>query len=441
MMKILQFLSLFGALLGLSGCPASSCADLVPPSTSSQDKNVIIVSEQVRLQVSPQKLASCEPTDEVPTPESLTVEISGPDNLPVDSQSSLGSPTTDDATIRFTPTKQGRYHVFAAFDPVGGIQQFDLYAALNRSAEAPLQMLPENCNALERTKRGGFLCDTDFVRDGAVVQRFPNARMAAAGDAVWAVSPTQIMRLADTGTTLELLASRTNSVGQAIFLLASADELVIMYGSALERITFDGTQLTSTGLTTWVPSTQPIHPPSLQAVLLRTGDQLATVVGGGSTTFGTTVIQVCPYQMQQGRFVRTSANCQLLATEVVGFEPNALWIGNGAGVLDNFTDVHRMEWTGTALVDQASLPLGNSFQLIIHTPELRNTAIPVITPFIPSIGTRSRATVPVYTPDRGILLEMLDADVPEPTATTTLLWGNTNPNSGTLHVRTRPSTP
>ncbi|MFL5346736.1 MAG: hypothetical protein ACJ8AT_18295 [Hyalangium sp.] len=440
MLKTCRFLCLLGALLGLSGCPSPGCA--VPVSSSSfQEASVIIVGEQVRLQVSPQTPATCEATEEVPTPESISVEISGPDNLPVDSQATLGSPTTDDATVRFTPTKQGRYHVFAAFDPVGGIQQFDLYSARDRSAEAPLQTLPQSCNALERTRRGGWLCDTDFLRDGAFVQRFTNARLAADGDVVWVVSPTQILRMVDTGTALQLSASRTNTVGQATFLLASAGELVILYGSAIERITFDGTQLNSTGLTSWVPSNMPINQQSLQGVLLRAGDQLATVTGGGSVNFGVPVIQVCPYQLQSGRFVRTSANCQLIATEVVGFEPNALWTGTRVSVLDTFNEVHRMEWTGTALVDQASLPLGESFKLILHKPEVRNTVIPVITPSFPSISTRSRATVPVYVPDRGILLEQLDTELPEPTASTTLLWGNTSSTSANLRVRTRPSTP
>ncbi len=441
MMKTRRFLCLLGALLGLSGCPGPGpCSVGVNPSSTPRDMSIIVVGEQVRLLVSPGIPENCDPAVDVPSPESFSVEISDPNNLPVDSQATLGTPSTSSATIRFTPTKQGRYHVFAAFDPVGGLQQFDLYAARDRSAEAPVQTLTRSYNALERTQHGGWLGDSDFLRDGGLVQQFTGSRLAAAGDVVWAVSSTRIQRLVDTGTGLELSASLTHSQGAAMFLLASANELVILHAGVLQRITFDGTQLASTGVTSWVAGNAPIGQPSLQAILLRTGDQLALVTGKMSTS-GSPFLQVCPYTLQGGRFVSSGASCQLLSTEVMGFEPNVLWTGSRFSSLDMFNDVHRMEWTGTALVDQASLPLGQSFKVTTHTPELRNTAIPVITPLFPSLDARNRATVPVYAPDRGILLELLDADIPAPSASPTLLWGAPSSSSTGSRIRIRPSTP
>jgi len=440
-MKACRIVCLLGALLGLSGCPGPDCAvSGGPPSSSAQDMSIVLVGESVRLRVSPQLPVSCDASSsvQVPSPETVSVEVSGPDNLPVDSQAKLGSPSTDSATISFTPTKQGRYHVFAAFDPVGGIQQFDLYAALDRSAEAPQQTLPQKCSALERTQRGGWLCDTDFLRDGTFVQRFSNSRLAAAGNVVWAVSPTQIQRYVDTGSTLDFSANLATPLGGALSMLASADELVTLRDGYIERVIFDGTQLVVTGRTAWVNGSAPISQPSLKALLLRMGDQLALV--SGTTSSGFTVLQVCPYTLQSGSFVRTGAACQLFSAEVMGFEPSAVWIGSRLSVLDIFNDVRRLEWTGTALVDQGSLPLGDSFKVISSSLELRNTATPVIAPSFPNINPRSRATVPVYSADRGILLEQLDPDIQEPSASPTFLWG-TPPSSTSLRVRTRPSTP
>lgn len=439
MMKTCRFLCLLGALLGLSGCPSSNCA-IAPPPESLQELSIAVVGTQVSLQVSPGIPSDCEANSVIPSPETIEVQVSDPDNQPVDSVGKLGSPTTSSATVRFTPTKQGRYHVFVGFDPVGGIQQLDLYAARDRSAEAPVQTLSQSCNALERTQHGGWLCDTDFLRNDQFVQRFTGSRLAASGDVVWAVSTTQIQRMVDTGTSLAFSASMPSTQGAAKFLLASADELVILYDTTIQRITFDGTQLTSTGVSSWVPTNSAITQSGMGALLLRTGDQLA-IVSGVATRDGSTVIQVCPYKLQDGGFVSTGASCQLFATEVVGFEPNVLWTGNRLTFTDVFTEVHRMEWTGTALVDQASLPLGSSFKVATHTPEARNTAIPVIVPSFPGLNTPNRATVLVYVPDRGILLELLDATIPEPSASPTLLWGSTSSTTTGLRVRTRPSTP
>ncbi|WP_224246809.1 hypothetical protein [Hyalangium gracile] len=439
-MNILRLTCLLGALLGLSGCPTSPCfngSTSAPP----QQTSVVLVGEEVRLRISPLGQSSCDGDIEAPTPLSLSAEISGPDNLPVSSQATLGSPPSSSATVRFTPEKQGRHHVFAAFDPVGGIQQFDLYAARDRSAEAPVQLLSQPCQSLERTRRGGWACDSTFVRDGVLMESFPGFRLAVSGDVVWAISTTQILRFVDTGTALESTATLNYGPSAIRFVLASADEVVLMHDTTLQRFVFDGTQLTSTGLTNWVPGTGSVGPSNLRGVLLRAGDRLATVAG--SVTNGSFItLEICAYQLQAGRFVRTTAACQKIGNEVVGFEPSVLWTASKFTFSDSVNDVRRMEWTGTSLVEQASLPLGTNFRIPLRMPESRNTIVPVILSSIPVVPGRNRPTVPVYSPDRrDLLLELLDTEIPEPNASSGLLWGTPATGGTGQRVRIRPSTP
>ncbi|WP_224368967.1 hypothetical protein [Hyalangium versicolor] len=440
-MKTLRLLSLFVVLFGLSGCPDNNPDCFVDVGTSAPTgTQIILVGEEVRLSLFPQIRPQCEPTEGIPIPASLSVEISDPDNQLVENQAALGKPATSSATLRFTPAKQGRYHVFAAFDPVGGIQQFDMYAARNRSSEAPVQMMPYRCEALERTRRGGWLCDSEFWRDDGLVQYFNSSRLAAAGDVVWVVSPTQIQRFVDTGTELQLTGTLDHTAGAALFLLPTADELVVLHSTTFQRIVFDGTALSRTGVSFWIPGTGTLGPPLLRGLLLRTGDELATVAG--STQNGSFItLEVCPYLLKEGQFLRTTAACQYLGSEVVGFEPNALWTGSRFTFAQTFNDLRRLEWNGTQLVEQASLPLGNSLTMTTYAAESRNTLTPVIIPFPPFSLSTIRPTVPVYSAERhGILLEHLDAALTDPRASPTLLWGA--PTGGTeTRVRTRPSTP
>lgn len=440
-MNTLRFLCLLGALLALSGCPDTPCPGGTTEVPTNALTNLILVGENVRLSVSPTTRLDCDGNSIDSNPETLTVELSDPDNLPVESQSALGKPSSRSATIQFTPEKQGRYHVFAAFDPVGGIQQFDLYSARNRSAEALVQTLPPTCKALERTRRGGWLCDSEFWRDGALVQGFSGTRLAVAGDVIWAVSSTQIIRTVDTGTTLDTSVVLNHSQGAARFLLASADELVILHDHTLQRIVFDGTTLSSTGLTPWQPGTGTVGPQALSGILLRTGDQLATVSGTNERS-NFVILTLCPFQLQAGLFVRTAANCQQLATEVLGYEPTALWTGSRFSFVNTFNDIHRMEWTGTTLVDQASLPLGDNFKVTTNMADLRNTLTPVILPNRPVIITGNRPAVPVFSAERrGILLEVLDTEITDPRASPGLLWGSGSTNPTATRIRVRPSAP
>jgi hypothetical protein len=93
-------------------------------------------------------------------------------------------------------------------------------------------------------------------------------------------------------------------------------------------------------------------------------------------------------------------------------------------------------------VEEASLPLGPSFSLSTLTAGARNTLTPVILPFFSLPNTRSRTFVPVYsTEQRGILFEVLDTDMTDPSASPALMWGLPSTGSSGLRIRIRPSTP
>src|SRR5688572_10182520 len=127
----------------------------------------------------------------------------------------------------------------------------------------------------------------------------------------------------------------------------------MLHVDTFQRITFDGRAMASTGVTSWGLSfSNPLQP---RGILLRRGDQLALAFHPFATP---SLFQVCAYQLQEGRFVRTAEDCQLVPGELAGFEPTVLWMlerpGPGAG-----NALHRMVWTGTRLVTQGALPLGN----------------------------------------------------------------------------------
>lgn len=447
MLKTCRFLLLLGALCGLTGCPDTPCFDGGVGVFPGLQPGVIVVGEPVRLEVAPSVVGACGQRFDT-NPESLTVEVYGPDNQLVASQATLGNPTSALAIVRFTPDKPGRYHIFAAFDPVGGIQQMDLYAARNRSAEAPLFSLPSLCTSLERTQRGGWLCDLQFLRDGKQVKSFTGGRMAVAGDVVWVVSGAQVQRYVDTGTELLLTASQSiSSASSAEFLLATENELLVLRASTLERIVYDGAQTLS--LRSWVPrpaTSGEVGTTGLTGLLVRSGDRLGLVTNappnGGVQPFNSFTTQVCSYQLDGERILRTTDPCQTFTGNVVGYEPGVLWVGTPLSFSEQFSDLRRLEWATAGIAEQASLPLGQNFQLSPQPFKERNWVVPVVMSPVAAVGFASRATVAVYSPERrSILLEMLDTELTNPSASGSLLWTGLSSEPMKPRVRVRPTTP
>lgn len=444
MMTTCRFFLLLGALLGLSGCPggADCVVDAVP--RPPQRPGLILVGQEVHLKLTPSVSGMCG-GERLELPRSFEVEVSGPDNLPVPSQATLGAPPNTPAHLKFTPDQQGRYHIFAAFEPVGGLQQFDLYAARDRSAEAPAHTLLQSCTALERTLRGGWVCDSSFLRDGKVVQAFGDARVAVAGDVVWAVDTTQIQRFVDTGTALELTASMTDAASTADFLLASETELLALRSSNLSRVTFDGTPELRLKGSEVFPVSGTVGSTGLRGLLIRSGDEVAVIANDSSGSSGqpsnTFTSRACMYRIEPDRLTRRAAPCQSFTGDVVGYEPTGVWVGTRLSFEEELTELRWLELTDAGLVEQASLPLGRGFQVPRHPLLARHTATPVLHS-LSLHNARSLLAVPTYAAHRRtILLEILETELLQFSASQHLLWGTPATNPRSLRVRIRPTTP
>jgi len=442
-MKMLRLLPLLVALAGLSGCDGDD--DLCFPSdvgATAPPPGMILVGEETSVRLAPNFFGGGCGTVQA-APERLTVEVYDPDNQPVENQSALGRPSNS-STLRFTASKPGRHHVFAAFDPVGGIQQFDLYAAMDRSRDAPTLGLQQACGTLELTQKGAMVCDQDVLRNGAPVQRFANSTLAVAGDVVWVVNTSRIQRYVDTGSALTLTASVEFAQAAPEALHAWENELVVISPSYVQRFVLNGTELTFMGSTSWAQPPQPIVNGGPKVLTVRTGDRLGLITRFAANSANTPTYQVCPYRHDAGHFAR-SGNCTLFTGVVVGYERGALWIGDPQPFSEtDFTGLRYAQWTATGLVEQASLPLGFNLKLRTRPFLRRQSAVPTLTATASSITTQQREAVAVYSADRrAILLEYLGSAFVEPSASVKLLWGtafNSGP-AGSTHIRVRPSAP
>ena len=115
------------------------------------------------------------------------------------------------------PRKPGRYHIFAAFEPVGGIHQFDALCRGNRSAEAALlHRCPRPCTSLERTQLGRPSCAAwSSSVDGGTVLQFSGGRLAVSGDVVWRVDCGGNRTLRGHGNGAQLTGPLTHTAGAA----------------------------------------------------------------------------------------------------------------------------------------------------------------------------------------------------------------------------------
>jgi hypothetical protein len=440
MMRILPAAALTLAL-GLCACEPEQCTFFTPP--PDQRPGLFLVNERVSLPLQPLFQDVCEDGKSA-TPTGISAEIYDPDQLPVENQASL-DPSGQNATLEFTPRKPGRYHIFAAFEPVGGIHQFDAYAAVDRTAEAPFQTLPKECSSLERTRSGTFACGLELFRDGKQVLQLAGGRLAVSGDVVWRVDTTEISRYVDTGAAITLTGTLTHTAGAPEAILATETELVVLHASKLQRFVFDGQTLARTGDTLWDAPPLPLRPDGPRGAMVRTGDRLA-VISNLFVSIGSQ-LNVCTFQLDQGRFVRTQNSCEQLPGVVVGFEPSVLWVGEEAS--DRFTvlTVHRMEWTGTQWLERGSLDLGQVLRLpfSLQTNLKRTEVVPVFDSPPLNFNSPLRNVVPVYVPNQVRLgLDFLDANVTRAQASSSLFWGAPvlgTIGGGTSRIRLRPSTP
>jgi hypothetical protein len=285
------------------------------------------------------------------------------------------------------------------------------------------------------------------VQGGSVVRRFTGARLAVAGDVVWVVTGSQIQRFVDTGTELELTATLSDGSSTTDALIASEAELLAIRTNGIVRIVFDGTPALALKGSAFLPvSTGTVGSTNLRNLLVRSGDQLAIISNAPTSSTpqpsNAFTSQACPYRIEPERILRTTDPCQTFTGDVVGYEPGGLWVGTRFSFGESLSDLRWLEMTGGRLVEQASLPLGMSFETLKHSFSARNTAVPVLVSATSPLSSRFRPTMPVYAPDqRTIHLEFLDSEMPQPKSSTSLQWGATNGSGTTLRIRVRPTTP
>jgi hypothetical protein len=430
-------------LLGLTGCPDNGPEDCIlppPPSLQQEQPGIVLVGRQARLTIRASNSLGCDS----PFPSSVTAEIEGPDGALVANQIELAQFSAS-AVLQFTPERPGPYHVLVAFSPEGGIQQFDLNAALDRSAEAPSHTLSKTCENVERTLQGAWVCDTSVLRGSTLLGSFEGSRLAVAGDVVWVVDRLNVHRYVDTGTAFERTGSFTHGANQAIdFLLASPDELLLLTPFRLERIAFSGGALTSTDSVPWTRPSTTVTGQAPYAVILREGDRfaIATRSGAGNDS----VVQVCPYLLVSGKFQPPAGTCPVIRGETIGFEPRVLWTrdlpartaeGLNQGLL------HRWVWTGGQLVEQGSLALGPNAWLG-NQSMFGVAAVPLVYSMHSTAPHPHGPYVVTWSPQRQqLVLELLDADTFYPHVYPTLYWGQTaqSPTVTPTRVRLRPPPP
>ncbi|HEX8697473.1 MAG TPA: hypothetical protein VF815_01420 [Myxococcaceae bacterium] len=430
-------------LLGLTGCSEEEvppiCSVAPAPAPPPTRQGLLKVGQKFILPVMPLLPLSCG-VEAPQRPTSVTAEIEGPGGEPLEGQVRLGSPNAP-AILEFTPVRPGPHHVLVAFSQVGGIHQFDFQAVVDSSTSAPSFTVNRPCSSLERTQQGAWVCDTAVLRGETVVRTFPSARLAVAGDVLWAVAPGGVERYVDTGTDLVFTGSLLHSEGAATFLQASADELAVVHDHSLALYTFSGGTLATAGATPWTRPSAAVGSPGPYGVILRDGEHLAVVTRESVNFQG--AVQVCPYQLVSGKPQRTSGTCTQIIGDTVGFEPRVLWTREPPTLVGNRIEqgvIHRWEWTAGRLASQGLVSLGVSIRLLFP-PLLNPSNVPVVQSDVSGSTGAAIVALPIWSPERQLILfEHLDAAVLQPRASPTFYWGGTDVTSteGATRVRERP---
>jgi hypothetical protein len=434
------------ALAGLAACSdpgTGGCSGGASTPQAAPRQHLGLVGQQVRLLLIPFVPFGCdgEPTH---LPDGLSVEVYAPDNRLVPHTARLDEPRMS-AVVTFTPEGPGRYHVLAAFEPVGGLSQVGVLVAEDRTAESTPLPLPRECAVLERTARGTWVCDAQVVRDGVVTQELalttPGAgvplRVAVAGDVVWTADQGTLRRYVDTDEGLVLTASLSGGFSAPDFLLASEDELLMLHAT-FERYMYAEGTLSRTGSSTWAdPLAGNVAMYEPDGVLVRAGDVVAVAARRMDPQTGVLGTQACMYQLSGGSYVRTQEACQQLPGTPVGFEDGVLWTQEApqlSGPL-GFT-VRRHALVQGRFEEQGALLLGGGLQPF-GLPLLRSSAVPV---FAEVAVTGMTAVVVAWRPARQeLVLEVLGRELTTPRASSSLYWGRTL--DGTVTVRVRPLPP
>ncbi|MBZ4421679.1 hypothetical protein [Myxococcus sp. RHSTA-1-4] len=462
-MRAPRWRHLLAALLvlgGASGCPGNSVPCLggsqQPPASS---QRVSGVDQEVVLTIPATLTRACDSDEPPRQPESVSVEVSDPENRPVPATVSLG---TGSALVRFRPTKPGRHHVIVAFAPVGSLHQLDVLVVEDHRDAPPLASFPggTSCPYVDRTARGTWLCGARAVRaPGGAFQPLadsPDAAMAVAGDVVWTLAGDRVLRYIDTGTgPLELTSTAPfplapGTPGGPIDTgtasrLATPEELLLVRKATLYRYTF-----TEPGGLVRAPET------SLQflnlyaslgrdpagALLLRAGARLLVVGNANDPRTSELRLQACPYQLgEDGAYLPVlDAPCQGPEGEPVGYEEGVLWTVSttfSSGFM--LETLHRYPAASGRLVEEGGLALDGA----LVTERLTLRPGPIL-PSLTAPGAARPFAMPRWNPATGLVDLELTPDpggfIPAPRIGERFIWVENVTATGGVTVYARPST-
>ncbi|MFY1824929.1 hypothetical protein ACN47A_03380 [Myxococcus fulvus] len=398
------------ALALLTGCPG----DLPPEEcflTGAAEPSTLIIAEGEAASVlvpatSPQV---CDTPEDAHTPESVTVEVHGPDNLPVPATAELTAGTWF-ATVRFTPTSTGRHHVIVAFAPVGSLRQFDVHVAQDERSRPPAASLTArpSCLFVDRTRGGTWLCDSLALREPGdplqFVGRDNQPATAVAGDVVWAMTDTEVRRYVDPGTG-PLVLTGTAPFPPGSYdtdrtphsRLATEDEYLVADATTLHRYVFrEGEGVLAFSNTPWSTLATPqltFGADSTRVILLRGGDTVWLVSSAHDSVTFTPRTKACPFQVDAQGFYRPSTTraCQVLIGDPVGHGEGVVWTRSVVQTSTGFSPVlHRHEVSTAHGIEEAgALSLDSSIASFVQ--ELRPG------PSHPLLGSSSGAG-PIATP-------------------------------------------
>jgi hypothetical protein len=376
--------------LGGSGCPdPGECFNTSTPQPP--NRQLLQAGKEAFIDVSVGFTTQCQDVDgPSQVPESVTVEVHGPENQPIPATAEL-FPSGMLARVRFTPPVTGRYHVLVAFAPVGSLQQFSVFVVEDRRQETPMARFgwASTCPYVDRTLQGTWLCGAMAVREPqGTSQSLANSaeQVVVAGDVVWVVEGSRVVRYVDTGTG-PLVATGTapypppgGPSGPALHArLATGDELLVATDPHLYRYTFSAEGgLRSAPATQWGQQFSPGMGADMAAALLvRAGDRVLVVHRVQDTTTFEVRTQACPFRASTatGPYAPVQGQpCQRLAGEVVGFEDGGVWTRSQAFSTNGSEEtLRRYAAVNGQLVEDGVLALDG--QLLVNMGPLRPGAI------------------------------------------------------------------
>ncbi|MCP3059255.1 hypothetical protein LXT21_10765 [Myxococcus sp. K38C18041901] len=378
------------ALAFFTGCPG-----VLPPEecflTGAAEPPTLIIAEgeaaSVRVPaISPQV---CDTPKDAHTPESVTVEVHGPDNLPVPATAELKTGTWF-ATVRFTPRSTGRHHVIVAFAPVGSLRQFDVHVARDERSRAPVASLTAraSCLFVDRTHSGTWLCDNMALREPGdlpqLVGRDTQPATAVAADVVWSMTDTEVRRYVDTGTgplvltgTAPLPPGSYDTDRTPHSRLATEDEYLVADATTLHRFIFrEGEGVLAFSNTRWTSLAEAhftFGTDNTRAILLRGADTVWLVSSTQDPATFTPRARACPFQLDVRGFylASTTRGCEVLDGVPVGHGEGVVWTLDTVQTSTGFIPVlHRYEVSTThGLQEAGSLSLDGS--IVSFVQELR----------------------------------------------------------------------